>query len=92
MARLVQRARPLEVNPNQTTALRALSGLGRLHRLRPLMGHIEQKLFIGCITTPALDAHSEDYWDSVLVGHGVKHGASSTPCKPEISDVQPPFQ
>jgi hypothetical protein len=88
----LQRARPLEINPNRSAAVRARAEFARLHRLRLVMRHIEQKVFIVGITAPALDTHRYDYWDSVLVGHGGKSAAVSSSCKPEYSHVAPPFQ
>ena len=63
---LMQRARPLEVNPNRCAAVRARAELARLHRLRLVMRHIEQKVFSVGITAPALDTHRHGYLDSLL--------------------------
>lgn len=71
---LVQRARPLEMNPNQSAAVRARAELVRLHRLRLVMWHIEQEIFIVDITASALDTQRHDYRGSVLVGHDAESG------------------
>jgi hypothetical protein len=72
---LMQRPRPLEMNPNRCAAVRARAELARLHRFRLVMRHIEQEVFSVGITAPALDTHRHDYLVSLL-SHGSELAAS----------------
>src|SRR5690349_15998667 len=74
------------MNPNRSAAVGARAELVRLHRLRLVVGHIEQEVFIVGIAAPALDTHRHDYWDSVLIVHSGKRALLTSSCQSVSTD------